>query len=108
MNVDSGIYYSEPPKYRQMYAGKDGYVFEKPEYYNKDIKVSVVYYPSLKDLQEYYASKTGHPKDIKAFTFIHRNECEIHIVDPLVDYEPEFMGHEFYHCIYGNWHPIQE
>lgn len=30
--------------------------------------------------------------------------CEIHIIKPTVQYIPEFMGHETYHCFYGGWH----
>jgi hypothetical protein len=26
------------------------------------------------------------------------------MVDPKVEYQPEFVGHEMLHCFYGQWH----
>ena len=47
---------------------------------------------------------------VAAFSKLRYNdkECDIYIYDPEYTYEPEFAGHELYHCIYGRWHTKQK
>ena len=35
------------------------------------------------------------------------SECIVYIKDPEWVYEPEYIGHEIIHCLYGKWHPSQ-
>jgi hypothetical protein len=35
------------------------------------------------------------------------NTCHIYVVNPITQYEPEYLGHEFTHCLYGNFHNDQ-
>lgn len=30
--------------------------------------------------------------------------CEVHILDPSINYQPAIAGHEMLHCFYGAWH----
>jgi hypothetical protein len=42
---------------------------------------------------------------VAAFSQIRAGRCIIHFVDQRVAFEPEHLGHELAHCIYGAWHP---
>jgi hypothetical protein len=35
-------------------------------------------------------------------------ECNVYIMDPKVNYQPEWYGHELVHCMYGDWHRTQQ
>lgn len=90
--------------------GKDGYVFHQKQYEQNPITINFVTYKSQKDL--YYAAKArgaDYPK-IVAFSVLttKRDTCTIHMIDPTVSYQPEFVGHEFLHCAYGQWHKNNE
>lgn len=42
---------------------------------------------------------------IYGFTFIRPDGvCEVHTLDPAVNYQPAIAGHEMLHCFYGAWH----
>lgn len=83
-------------------TGIDGYKFETSEFFRKNIKLKIVYHPSYTDLQ-----LAGLDSKLAAFTLVRseKETCEVHVVDPRVAYAPEYLGHEIYHCIHGNWHP---
>lgn len=91
--------------------GVDGYLFEKEDYPPlTDLKIKMVYYDTLAELHQ----KAGEPKDssLVAYTFPPSAEngftCEIHVVDPRKLYWPEYIGHEFVHCLAGNFHRVQD
>ena len=91
--------------------GKDGYYFEKETFTRTEFPVEVVL---VKDAAAITAAikernnihGTIEPKNVAAFSVIRMNDpkCTIYMIDPKNKYEPEFIGHEFVHCIYGAWH----
>ena len=90
--------------------GADGYVFASKQYEQNPVTVNVVTYKTQKDL--YNAAKArgaDYPK-IVAFSVLtpQRDTCTIHMIDPTVSYQPEYVGHEFLHCTYGQWHKNNE
>lgn len=87
--------------------GADGYIFGQPQYAKQRIVVDIVTYKSLEDLQSKVKSLGVNNPDIAAFSTIKPpafDHCTIHMIDPSVSYQPEFIGHEFTHCVYGQWH----
>ena len=86
-------------------AATDGYIFEGKQFTNQDIRVRMVYYDDLDDLQlEADIRGFADSQLIMAFAQSDREYCEIHTMDPEVEYKPERYGHELMHCIHGNWH----
>lgn len=91
--------------------GKDGYYFEKETFTRTEFPVEVVL---VKDAAAIAAAikersnvhGTIEPKNVAAFSVIRTNDpkCTIYMIDPKNKYEPEFIGHELVHCIYGVWH----
>lgn len=91
--------------------GKDGYYFEKESFTRTEFPVEVVL---LKDEAAIIAAikernnvhGTIDPKNVAAFSVVRMNDpkCTIYMIDPKNKYEPEYIGHEFVHCIYGVWH----
>lgn len=90
----------------------DGYVFGKPQYEVNEVTIKIVKYDSYQDVR--VALKNMEPttdvSEVMAFSEIKKpyNQCIIHMVDPKVDYQPAFIGHEFTHCLYGQWHTNNE
>ena len=83
----------------------DGYIFEGKQFTNQDIRVRMVYYDDLDELQlEADIRGFADSQHIMAFAQSDRKYCEIHTMDPEVEYKPERYGHELMHCIHGNWH----
>jgi hypothetical protein len=81
----------------------DGYRFEKVQWEQPQMQVTLVTHKSLADLQRAGPEVKGHA--VQAWSVVNPNgQCEIHIVDPAVKYVPEFIGHELTHCAYGNFH----
>jgi len=86
----------------------DGYVFERKQFTNSNIRVTMVYYDSLEELRlEAKIREFGNTDQLLAFAEGHRKFCEIHTVDPEISYHPERYGHELMHCIHGRWHDEQ-
>lgn len=86
----------------------DGYKFQTKEFENHDVQISFRTHKSFADLRA-AAEKSGvkNHKGVMAFSTLHRPDfktCTVHVVDPIVDYLPEYIGHEITHCIYGRWH----
>ncbi len=91
--------------------GKDGYYFEKESFTRTEFPVEVIL---LKDEAAITAAikersniqGTIDPKNVAAFSVVRMSDpkCTIYMIDPKNKYEPEFIGHEFVHCIYGVWH----
>lgn len=87
--------------------GADGYVFGTPQYEKQQVLVKIVTYDSPKQLQTVAAKYREYDPNIVAFSVLYGpsfDTCTIHMVKPKVQYDPEFIGHEFVHCVYGQWH----
>lgn len=88
-------------------VGADGYRFGKPSFERSQIDMRVVTYKTRREFM-IAAKKHGVKSDtVVAFSELKPpefNVCIVHIMDPRVDYQPEFMGHELAHCLYGQWH----
>jgi len=92
-------------------VGKDGYVFGTPQYEKSRVVVNVVTYKTRAEFDKAFAER-GQPISrnnvIMAFTVLRPmnnfENCTIHMIAPATKYEPEWIGHEFTHCVYGQWH----
>jgi hypothetical protein len=86
-------------------VAKDGYAFGEKQYSKKTVQVNIVEYPTRQSFNKELARRKL-TKDVVAFSTIAApfDKCTIHMVDPSVEYVPEFIGHEFAHCAYGQWH----
>ena len=87
-------------------TGPDGYQFGYKQYEQNPVTVTVVTYKTQQDLYKVAKSKGADYPEIAAFSILYPNKevCTIHMIDPSVSYEPEYVGHEFLHCVYGQWH----
>jgi hypothetical protein len=87
-------------------TGADGYQFGTPQYEKQQVLVNVVTYNTQKELLASAKAKGVNDTEIVAFSELRApfDVCTIHMVKPTVKYEPEFVGHEFLHCSYGQWH----
>jgi hypothetical protein len=88
----------------------DGYSFETEQFEHRDLHIIFVPVEKQTDLRA-LAEIHGihlHDAQIKAFSLPYGTTCAIYAVDPKVAYEPEFLGHELAHCIYGNFHPKKD
>lgn len=86
--------------------GADGYKFGTPQFQKTSFQVNVVVYEDRKQLLV-AAKKYGITiPDVLAFSVLRPpfDVCTIHMVSPSYSYEPEYIGHEFAHCMYGQWH----
>lgn len=86
--------------------GADNYFFGRKQYEKEELRVKVVPYKDAKTLQRVAATeyKIQTAGTVVAFSVLKGNTCTIHMMDPSVKYQPEFIGHEFLHCVYGQWH----
>lgn len=89
--------------------GADGYKFGEKQYTQNELGVKVVTYSTRADFNRELKKRNLSTKDgeIMAFSILFTeapNLCVIHMMDPAVEYRPEFVGHEFLHCVYGQWH----
>lgn len=93
-------------------TGKDGYYFEKETFTRTDFVVEVKLMKSESEMRDEYKKRVQNQdakvdaKSLAAFAVIRRSDskCTIYMLDPKVKYQPEYVGHEFIHCIYGEWH----
>jgi len=89
----------------------DGYTFYSKQYTKNTVQIDIVTYATQQQLTEALRQR-GRDSDIdinrvKAFSDLYPpnyNQCTIHMVDPTSAYNPEYVGHEFLHCVYGQWH----
>jgi hypothetical protein len=91
--------------------GKDGYYFEQESFTRTEFPVEVVLVKDEAAIAAAIKEKnnvhgTIEPKNVAAFSIIRKSDpkCTIYMIDPKNKYEPEFIGHELVHCIYGVWH----
>lgn len=85
--------------------GSDEYAFGTKQYEKSSVKVNIVTYKSEKEFRE-EIKRRKLSENTAAFTVLKPpfDECTINMIDPSVRYEPQFVGHEFLHCVYGQWH----
>lgn len=90
--------------------GKDGYNFGNKQYEQNPVTVNIVTYKSQKELYQVAKSKGANYPKVAAFSVLttKRDTCTIHMIDPAISYQPEYVGHEFLHCAYGQWHKNNE
>lgn len=91
--------------------GKDGYYFEKESFTRTEFPVEIVLVKNAAQMQAEVRKRnnlhgTVDASKVAAFSVIRMNDpkCTIYMIDPKNKYEPEFIGHELVHCIYGVWH----
>jgi hypothetical protein len=91
--------------------GKDGYYFEKESFTRTEFPVEIVLVENAAAMAAEISKRknlhgTVEPTKVAAFSVIRMNDpkCTIYMIDPKNKYEPEFIGHELVHCIYGVWH----
>ena len=89
--------------------GADGYVFGDKQFERQSVQVNTVVYKSESEFAS-ELRKRRLPETVAAFTILQPpfDSCTIHMIDPAIRYEPEFVGHEFLHCSYGQWHTNNE
>lgn len=87
----------------------DGYTFEQEEFFRPAQPIEIVAYDSVADLRRAASKlvKLDDGRELMAFGLIHPDKCVIHMVKPSADYQPEWIGHELTHCVYGRWHGTQ-
>ena len=97
----------------------DEYYFEDKEYtlIEQDyIFVVVENKKKWNDLVKQYFGSEYTGDQMGAFSRLRLNrqepnlagsECIVYIKDPTWQYEPEYIGHEIIHCLFGKWHPSQ-
>ena len=92
--------------------GKDGYYFEKESFTRTEFPVEVVLVKDAAAMEAEVKRRNNlhgsieSSRSVAAFSVIRMNDpkCTIYMIDPKNKYEPEYIGHEFVHCIYGVWH----
>lgn len=91
-------------------TSSDGYKFHSKEYENEHVLVTVKTFKTRKEFND-IAKQLGVKVDygeeqLVAFTYIEEDSrfCTIYMVDQSIEYRPAFVGHEFLHCVYGQWH----
>lgn len=92
-------------------SGFDGYTFHSKQYDNKQVLVSVVTFKTWAEFRAEIARQkitlTSNDSNVVAFSTIevdNRQICTIYMIDPETQYLPEYTGHEFLHCVYGQFH----
>lgn len=102
-------------------TARDGYSFEVRDHVATKMLVEVVLHKDYESLRKAHERSDKVPTSdgpgsdkykVAAFTLWWKLgdnavKCEIHIVDPAIEYRPETFGHEVTHCLYGSFHPTQ-
>ncbi|MGQ3101005.1 MAG: hypothetical protein ACT6Q5_13240 [Sphingopyxis solisilvae] len=87
-------------------GASDGHQFGDKEFHRARPNITVVTHSTLADLRAAApASAKRGDRELMAWGIIRPDGCEIHIIDPAVSYQPEWIGHEVAHCAWGRWHP---
>lgn len=86
--------------------GADGYVFEEKEYEKVELAVSVIVIQDQKQFDELAETWAPGVEGLQAFSRLQPSidRCIIYVKDPTWQYNPEFYGHEFAHCVWGRFH----
>lgn len=90
----------------------DDYYFEEKEFERTSLGVTVVLFETRREFEETAKQKLGRDfpvETVAAFGSLSLvgNNCTIYTMDASVQYEPEFLGHELAHCIWGRFHEKQ-
>lgn len=86
----------------------DGYYFEQGDMQRTKMTLTIELYPSEEALRASSPEFANFPELVAKSTWMTQTPvCTIKMVDPAKLYEPEFIGHELVHCIYGRWHNSQ-
>lgn len=88
-------------------TGPDGYKFGEKQYTQTELKINVVLYPDRKAFEKEVTRRKIKAENVAAFSILYVGDptrCTIHMVDSAAEYAPEFVGHEFLHCVHGQWH----
>jgi hypothetical protein len=93
-------------------VGGDGYYFEKETLTRTDLALHVVLVKDQAEMTQLLKEHGRQPvagNEVAAFSTYSPVEprCTIYMIDPKLSYQPEFIGHELVHCVYGNWHTVQ-
>jgi hypothetical protein len=85
--------------------GTDGYRVDKAEYDHSRINLVVYKYRTEKEFRAAVA-RTGESRRVEGLTYSSPDttECVMLVRDPAFRYEPDTLGHELTHCIYGSFH----
>jgi hypothetical protein len=90
--------------------GKDGYRFEVKDTEMLTPNIEFIIIKNRKEYNDIRKKFFGHHWDtVQAFTRWRPESktCIIYIKDPMWMYQPEYIGHEVAHCIWGNWHKME-
>jgi hypothetical protein len=92
-------------------TGADNYYFEQATFVSTDLKVKVVLVQSeqeMIELAKQRGAKVIAGRELVAFAAIAPGTCTLYMLDPqFTTYQPEWIGHEFTHCVFGEWHKVQ-
>ena len=93
---------------QQPRQGADGYTFGEKQYEKNSVQISVVVLKSDDEMVAQLKRRgVSDPESVVAFSVLYApnfDKCTIYMIDPAIRYEPEYVGHEFLHCYYGQWH----
>lgn len=87
----------------------DDHRFVRKEFDNRVVTVTIVPHATVQDLRAAAAAgnatiEAGREAMAWSVVYPQSGRCVIHVVDPAVSYQPEWIGHELAHCAYGRWH----
>ena len=88
-------------------AASDGYRFIQKDYETLKPGVEFILMRSPEEYRSVMYEQFGpNWRSISAFTKWNKEKatCKIYIKDPAWAYEPEMIGHEVAHCIWGRFH----
>ena len=92
-------------------TAKDGYRFLIKEYENLEPGVQFILIRNEEEREQMMKKVFGNRwKKIAGFTYWNENKktCRIVVPDPAWKYQPEVIGHEVAHCIWGKFHKGEE
>ena len=99
--LQSHIIYARP--------ATDGYTFSEKQFEHLDIRVKVILFKSKKEWKQHLQSQHFNDMEIFGYAIIspNKNTCDIYMIDPKTSYQPDAIGHEFLHCLFGQFHRTQ-
>lgn len=91
------------------FVASDGYRFEEAQFNQRNGTFNVVLYKNHGDIGDAYVRLSGAkvaPPKMRAFAQVNPDDgtCVVHMVTPDYVYDPTALGHEFMHCVFGNFH----
>ena len=86
--------------------GIEGYWFHGKEFSNLDQNIRVVLFDNEAKFRAMAIKTFGYAqgRKIRGFAVWSEEGCTIYIKDPEWVYEPEVLGHELAHCLWGKFH----